>query len=54
MQVSWEIISIISVTGILGSIAGSFLSNKISQVRLKQIFGISILAIGAYILLYKI
>lgn len=53
MQVSWEIISLISVMGILGSLGGSYLSNTISQLRLRQGFGLSVLLIGTYILLKK-
>jgi uncharacterized membrane protein YfcA len=50
MQINWEIIGMISITGILGSFAGSFIANRISQARLRQVFGLSILVMGGYIL----
>jgi uncharacterized protein len=50
MQVDWEIIGIISIIGILGSFAGSMIAKRISQIRLRQIFGLSILVMGCYIL----
>jgi uncharacterized protein len=49
MAVSWEIIGMISITGILGSFAGSFIAKRISQIRLRQIFGCGILLMGIYI-----
>lgn len=53
MYVNWEIIGTISIFGILGSFAGSFLSSQISAVNLRKLFSLSVLIIGVYILLQK-
>ncbi len=50
MQVSWETIVIIACAGILGSFAGSLIAKNISQIRLRQAFGVSVLVMGTYIL----
>jgi uncharacterized membrane protein YfcA len=50
MQISWKIIGLISSVGIMGSFAGSFIAKKMSQMRLRQLFGLTVLVMGAYIL----
>ncbi len=54
LHVSWSIIVIISITGILGCLGGILLSKRITQTGLKKIMGCSILALGAYILFIKV
>lgn len=51
LHVNWKIIGILSVFGILGSLAGSWMGKKIPQIYLKKAFGLSILTMSVYILL---
>lgn len=50
LQVDWKVIYIVSIAGILGSLAGGYLGKWISQVYLRKIFGLNILLMGIYIL----
>lgn len=50
MEVSWETIGIITIAGIAGSFTGSFIGKKISPIRLRQVFGLSVFLMGTYIL----
>jgi uncharacterized membrane protein YfcA len=49
-QLSWYTILYFSMIGVSGSLIGSFMTKKIPQNRLKQVFGVSILLIGTCIL----
>ncbi len=51
LDISWKIIGIISIIGILGSFAGSWIGKKVPQIYLRKVFGLSILAMSFYILL---
>jgi uncharacterized protein len=54
LEVNWHLILIFSMVGILGTLGGSFLANKISQKKIKSIFSLNLLCIGIYILFKKI
>lgn len=45
-----QVIVVISVLGVLGIIAGARISDRLPQARLKQYFGIFLIATGAFIL----
>jgi len=45
-----QVIFVISLIGVLGSIAGTRISGRLPQARLKQYFGIFLIATGAFIL----
>lgn len=51
LHINWEVIGIISAMAILGCFAGGFFSKKVPQIRLRQILGCTIFAMGAAILL---
>lgn len=51
LSVDWTIIAIFSIVGMLGSLSGSWLTNRIPQLYLRKIFGLSVLGMGSYILL---
>lgn len=50
LNVDWRVIVVISIVGILGSLAGSSIGKNISQIYLRKIFGLNALAMGMYIL----
>jgi hypothetical protein len=54
MQVDWQMIAIIATAGILGSLIGSLVAKKISQIHLRQTFGIGVLVMGIYILINRL
>jgi uncharacterized membrane protein YfcA len=54
LSISWKIIGIISITGIVGSFAGSWIGKRVPQIYLRKIFGLSILVLGFYILLREL
>ena len=54
LHVSWSVILMISMSGIVGCFAGILLSKSITPTGLKKIMGCSILVLGAYILFMKI
>ena len=49
MQINWEIVAIFSVIGIVGSFAGKFLSDKISNDVLRKVFAIFLVVMGIWI-----
>jgi uncharacterized membrane protein YfcA len=49
-QLSWHTLIYFSIIGVSGSLIGGFITKKISQNRLKQVFGMGILLIGICIL----
>lgn len=51
VQVDWFAIFILSIAGILGSFAGKAIAGNFSQVRLRQLFGVSVFVMGSYILI---
>lgn len=51
LSVDWAIIAIFSIIGMLGSLSGSWFTNRIPQVYLRKAFGFSVLGMGSYILL---
>jgi uncharacterized protein len=54
LEVSWHVIFLFSVVGILGSFVGSFLANKISQKKVRQIFSVNLIVLGLFILAKKV
>ncbi len=49
IKLDWRLIGVFIFLGIIGSLAGSFISKKISQKRLKKAFGWSLIPLGIYI-----
>ena len=54
LQVSWQIIGMVSTTAIAGCFAGSFFSTIVPQKRLRQILGLSIFVMGIIILFMEL
>lgn len=54
LHVGWHLIGIISAIAILGCLAGSFFSKRIPQMRLRQILGCCILAMGIGVLFVQL
>jgi uncharacterized membrane protein YfcA len=51
LSIDWKIIVIVTIVGILGSLTGGVVGNRIPQMYLRKAFGLSILAMGSYILI---
>lgn len=51
LSVDWNIIAIVSIAGVLGSISGSLISKQVPQMYLRKAFGLSVLVMGSYILI---
>ncbi|CAG9294941.1 sulfite exporter TauE/SafE family protein [Celerinatantimonas diazotrophica] len=54
LHFNWTLITIITILGIIGSLFGSKLAMKIPQQKLRQIFGIFLIVMGAYMLIRSI
>lgn len=54
LHVSWPIIGVITLVAMAGCLAGSFFSKVVSQMRLRQILGVSIFVMGICILLQQL
>lgn len=51
LPVDWTIITTFSCVGILGSLSGSLIANRVPQIYLRKAFGLSVFGMGCYILL---
>lgn len=51
LSVDWKIIVTISIAGILGGLYGGWIGNRIPQIYLRKAFGLSVLAMGSYIII---
>ena len=52
LHLDWEILGMVSAIGIIGTFAGNYLCNKISQIKLKKYFAYFLLVMATFIL-YK-
>jgi uncharacterized membrane protein YfcA len=54
LHVDWQVIGIISIAGIFGSIVAGFIAQKIPQIYLRKTFGLSVLVMGIYMLIRQL
>lgn len=54
LHVNWHVIGFITAVAIAGSFAGSYFSKLVPQMRLRQVLGLSIFAMGVFILLAQL
>lgn len=49
LSLDWAVLGAIAAIGIVGSLAGNYVGTRIPQARLKRVFGLFLLVMGAYI-----
>ena len=50
LQLDWQTLMIVTGLGVVGSIAGAKLANRVPQGKLKKVFGYFLIVMGLYIL----
>lgn len=50
LELNWHIITLVALLGIAGSFGGNLLASRISQPKLRRLFGFFLIAMGALIL----
>lgn len=51
LSVDWGVIATLSIAGVIGSLLGGLIGEKVSQEYLRRVFGVAVIVMGIYLLL---